>query len=621
MVLLIVSITGTLSTNSFAQPFTFQSLQSNIDEFTDAAISLADVNADGKHDLLLSGSLFSRDGEELLSRIYHVTEVVDYNQGDSIRTSRITLTPGVDLRGLVHAAHAWTDLSSTGYPSLALTGSLTKRAPYAPELHIYTFSGDGPPTQRTVASAGVVNGTMRWADLDLDGDLDLILSGGDAQGRPVLQTIEQTPDGFIDRPHGLESLGFGGMHLTDITGDGIPEVLIQGINEAGTFKTRVIRILGEFDLQMEDPGLPGFAYGDIVSADVNADGKADIIMGGLQHTPVTPIGQTVQVSIAPDLAVSAVTGIPIPFGGGDLFLADDNHDNQVDFILSGMRTMPYDAHTARWFAGEGTSFAPRALLHPSFPMKIARGDLDGDGSLDLVTTGTAPGGREILQFYRNTTRRPNEAPEPPTTLSAVRDGAATVFSWDGAFDYDARPEGLRYRLELRRTDGTILRGSQQRVNGDDLFVATESILSGTTQRLLLPNGTYEWRVISVDLGLKASVPSQWAPLTIQGKGTNGSSAEGTMATASSDVRFSTFPSPTTGQLTVTFAMAEGADVSLELVDILGRRHIQNALGYRASGAQAISWDLKAAGATYAPGLYFVILRTGNQQQVQRVILQ
>jgi hypothetical protein len=68
-------------------------------------------------------------------------------------------------------------------------------------------------------------------------------------------------------------------------------------------------------------------------------------------------------------------------------------------------------------------------------------------------------------------------------------------------------------------------------------------------------------------------------------------------------------------------MAEGADVSLELVDILGRRHIQNALGYRASGAQAISWDLKAAGATYAPGLYFVILRTGNQQQVQRVILQ
>ncbi|NDC89849.1 MAG: hypothetical protein EB075_13825, partial [Bacteroidetes bacterium] len=117
-------------------------------------------------------------------------------------------------------------------------------------------------------------------------------------------------------------------------------MLIQGINEAGTFKTRVIRILGEFDLQMEDPGLPGFAYGDIVSADVNADGKADIIMGGLQHTPVTPIGQTVQVSIAPDLAVSGVTGIPIPFGGGDLDLILSGGDAQGRPVLQTIEQTP-----------------------------------------------------------------------------------------------------------------------------------------------------------------------------------------------------------------------------------------------------------------------------------------
>jgi subtilisin-like proprotein convertase family protein len=79
------------------------------------------------------------------------------------------------------------------------------------------------------------------------------------------------------------------------------------------------------------------------------------------------------------------------------------------------------------------------------------------------------------------------------------------------------------------------------------------------------------------------------------------------------------PNPTAGALTVRYTLATADTPTLELLDLLGRRVLQQPLGAQAPGEHTTPLDLRAAG--LAAGTYVAWLRTTTGAAAVRVVLQ
>jgi hypothetical protein len=94
------------------------------------------------------------------------------------------------------------------------------------------------------------------------------------------------------------------------------------------------------------------------------------------------------------------------------------------------------------------------------------------------------------------------------------------------------------------------------------------------------------------------------------------------ASAPNDVTPSAFmirsihPNPAVGVAMVEFDLTESGSVTVELVDAMGRRSIQQTVALLAKGANAIRLPL----AGIPPGAYTVVLRSGGARAETRLVV-
>jgi hypothetical protein len=80
------------------------------------------------------------------------------------------------------------------------------------------------------------------------------------------------------------------------------------------------------------------------------------------------------------------------------------------------------------------------------------------------------------------------------------------------------------------------------------------------------------------------------------------------------------PNPARGATRLGFALPAEERVTLEVIDVRGRRVRILSSGVRSAGPHAVSWDLRdAAGRRVAPGLYFARLAGEREVRVQRFV--
>jgi hypothetical protein len=84
--------------------------------------------------------------------------------------------------------------------------------------------------------------------------------------------------------------------------------------------------------------------------------------------------------------------------------------------------------------------------------------------------------------------------------------------------------------------------------------------------------------------------------------------------------FEPIPNPVNTTTRLRFLLARESDVSLEVMEVTGRRVAQLASGRYSAGAHEIFWSPRSAAHPVPAGMYFVRLRAGNGAQVQRVLL-
>jgi hypothetical protein len=213
-------------------------------------------------------------------------------------------------------------------------------------------------TQKTHLSAAVLKGsyTGAWAfDVDLDGDLDIVLGASD--GEPVVLRNNGDETFAVIRPFpGVN--GSTGFASADIDGDGDPDVAL--LDKDGRLHVFENERLGQYRPWTLPPGLSG-RFVAVVPADINGDGAPDFVL-------LRDDGVVVRMS-AKDSSVVAKAD---PGGSPTLLVADLDNNGSLDLLVG----------DGQVFLGGVKGFSK---LSSNAGLTYARViDLNGDGLLDLV---------------------------------------------------------------------------------------------------------------------------------------------------------------------------------------------------------------------------------------------
>lgn len=421
----------------FGQTFTEMPRQAPFEGTDRGDINFADVDGDNDQDVLITGSTGVASG--CIASLYD-------NDGAGNYTKR-TNTPFV---GISNGSTTFTDVDGDNDLDVFITGN----EPGDANTRLYLNDGTGNFTERTQLPFSGDNRHLAVADVDGDGDPDVLLSG---VGRTRLYTNDGSGIFTLTTTTNFSGIGFVSALFADVDNDGDSDILFQGssieddddelfklyINDGGggfaertnvpfestvrrapvfvdvdndndldlvvaekitsvRWETRLYRNNGQgFFPQRDD--LPLAAVGVesfMAAADVDGDGDQDLL--ALLQTPDFNNNIYILVNDGSGNFTARDNPEVLYSDRGYIALADVDGDNDVDVLVSGINlqlrlsTILYtNDGTGNFFQKVTNQLTEVSGSYSTFS------DLDADGDQDLVHTGTDTSGADIIEFYFN----------------------------------------------------------------------------------------------------------------------------------------------------------------------------------------------------------------------------
>lgn len=277
--------------------------------------------------------------------------------------------------------------------------------------------GDGTFDAPQTAFSTTAATAFALGDLDGDGKLDVVM-GENGSPYAVYSVLNNgTWTGATARKYDFPSgRAPAVLQLADATGEGKLDLL--ALDEASGY----LSLLpgngdGSFGARVE-AYVGGIGLKALVAADLNGDGKADVVVGGGSGVFVLlSNGDGTWVSASTTLrAVEAVA------------LADLNGDGQLDVVAAERSQMKGLVLLNR---GDGALLAPVTYPLKAYPSAVTAGDFDGDG---LVDVGWGLGSSGAFELRRGT-----GAGALATASSFYPIGDSRLLA-TGDFDQDGRPD-------------------------------------------------------------------------------------------------------------------------------------------------------------------------------------
>lgn len=495
------------------------------------AVALGDYDQDGDFDLVLSGSRNHDEDPQPITRLYRNDGdddlIIDNASGMPEEVTVIVLRNTVSIgnsaeEGVWQSAAAWGDYDRDGDLDLAVAG-LT--ASGAPSTRIYEFGGGRDARLITSLSLpGVWSGDLDWGDYDNDGDLDLAVCGRDADDEPVLAIHENLVDqsGTFQLMSGVFP---GVMDCTlewgDYDVDGDMDLLVTGVTKPQAFVTRVLRNDGG-SFTMTSSDLPGLLFASGAWGDYDADGDLDILLSGARLSPRIMEGRIEvlrnddgRFTSANDLLHGAFENdVTLGRYRGAVGWGDFTNSGYLDFFITGAKN-PTGTETLQLYRNmvSGTYFAKSGTER--FNGGLFGGalwaDYDSDLDLDLLVWGDAPGREPTIRMLRNETLYGRRRPISPTSLEAQIDGNSVTLSWTKGFDRQSPENTLTYNIRVGTTRRAVdvVSPMSDRATGQR-YISRRGNIGLTTAWTLkgLEPGTYYWSVQALDNTYSASLFSE-----------------------------------------------------------------------------------------------------------------
>ena len=387
-----------------------------------------DMDGDGDLDLVTSGETAAGG---LVTKTYR-------NQAGSLVFSQ-------DLEGVQNESSghlAWGDYDGDGDLDLALAGA-TAAGRIA---RIYENNGSGTLTwDSTQVLTGLAFAALAWGDYDLDGDLDLVTIGYDgALARAFLYKNDPLGTLVLDPSHALVGVYAGSADWADMDRDGDLDLLITGSDGVQRrtifYKNNPPGVLANDG----DHGLPATSLSDAAWGDYDNDGDLDLVLTGNGTPNFARIyandgaGNLSQVKHMADIYRSSCAW------------GDYDNDGDLDLAICG-----YDGSGLyTWICqNTGSDFVEQPFYFPYVREgSLSWADADQDGDLDFFVTG-ADWNTKYARLYLKTGGQCNTPPTAPATAGCDVVAGGMQLRWNPAADAETPPPGLYYALRVGRTAG------------------------------------------------------------------------------------------------------------------------------------------------------------------------
>jgi len=478
----------------------FVSSDQRIRALQESAIAWGDADGDGDLDLAIAGR--NRSGEAQ-------TLFYDNDSGTLTTDSQTGLAA---MRG---GDIAWGDYDNDGDLDLILTGEDTfgnRRALlYALQDGVFTLIGQFPDLSESSAD---------WGDYDNDGDIDLALSGQsndilDGRQQSYTRVYDNDGDGNFNAAD-LELIGLNNGEIIwgDYDNDGDLDLAASG---KSTDSERQLLLYINEEAQLTESGLDlaGLESSDLAWGDYDGDGDLDLAAAGISDTGLrTDVYANDGNGGFEALAEASFAGIQ----GGDLAWGDYDNDRDLDLVVAGNDGSGAILHLYENTQGRSGANSPFALDTATLQgldfSAVALADIDGDGDLDLVSSGSTGGFDPLpLTTVNDNLESQFNGNLPPTTplpIAAIDDGSNIVLTWAAASDDgEDTPQSMSYNVRVGTTP-----------DGDQVLSGTTALRLGNAGQKLdhslhnLASGVYFWSVQTVDDGFSRSAWSEAQSFTI-----------------------------------------------------------------------------------------------------------
>ena len=250
---------------------------------------------------------------------------------------------------------------------------------------------------------------LSTADLDGDGDLDVVLSTNTAGQTAASVRFNQGNGTFAGGSELAITGGTGAFALGDIDGDGDADFMTTGFSTGGIY---TCLNLGNGSFGSATTYQLGNYPASIALADIDGDGDLDLLGGCARPS-------TVETRLNDGQGHFAPTGSSVAVGDYPQFvrLADLDSDGDQDVLTGNL----YGGSVSVRFNTNGTLGGGTEVALGKYTFGLQTGDLDGDNDIDFLTRVTPATGTDFLGIGFNQGPSINQGPS-----CAAADTTATL---------------------------------------------------------------------------------------------------------------------------------------------------------------------------------------------------
>jgi hypothetical protein len=358
------------------------------------SVALADVNGDGKPDAVVANNCASN------SNCSNGSISVLLGNGDGTFQTAVSYSSGGE--GAVWVALA--DVNGDGKPDAVVANNCTSNS-NCTAGYVGVLLGNGDGTLQSAvgySSGGDYASAVAIADINGDGKLDLVVSNqsdsdGDWQDGAVASVLLGNGDGTFQAPVSYASGDYdaASVGIVDVNGDQKLDVVManQCIDDYNCINGALTVMLGNGDGTLNSgvnySPSAWDSYG-VTIADVNGDGKPDLLVASVCNNPSTCNNGAASVLLGNGDGTFQ-TAVDYSSGGVDAFAivsADVNGDGKPDLLVGNACVDSNCAGSSvSVLLGNGDGTFQTAVAYGTGGLQtysIAVADVNGDGKPDLL---------------------------------------------------------------------------------------------------------------------------------------------------------------------------------------------------------------------------------------------
>jgi len=397
---------------------------------TNVELQFADIDNDSQIDLFVRGiNTNNRFNSFILTRQPTI---------DSMPSVIFDLME-TNIDSLQSGEFHFSDIDNDNLLDLIISGELNG----APNTQLY-FGTDSFLFDEPINIAAINANMIEIADLSGNGLKEIVLSGLNPAGELVFQILENQSGIFNPiNPGNFQGLTNGSIRAFDFNNNSKRDILYHGMDEQNTPKTFLYLNTGELNFESKPTGIPGLTNGNFVIGEINNDTIADILIHGENE-----FGENLTLLFEQDTTEFMELPSILPsIQNGQLLLADINADGLNDIVANGNNSTGEFANYI--YINEGSNVFSNILdTTEANNFRQLFGHLNCDGNLDRVQSSDSLG-MTTVQFFLNNTTQENKGPIRPGFHAAINTPDKVIIVWDEMFDDHTSTASLTSDLYIR----------------------------------------------------------------------------------------------------------------------------------------------------------------------------